>query len=43
MYEVQSGCTKYEVQSTKYGIGNRMFSAFIVPSTKYKVLSRAFE
>ena len=40
MYEVQSGSTKYEVQSTKYGI--RVIGCFLlllyqVRSTKYQV------
>ena len=40
MYEVQSGFTKYEVQSTKYGIpviGCFLLLLYQVRSTKYQV------
>ena len=43
LYEVQSGCTKYEVQSTKYGIRViGCFLLFFVRSTMYQVPSMTF-
>jgi hypothetical protein len=39
LYEVQSGCTKYEVQSTKYGI--RVIGCFLV--LLYEVLCTKYQ